>query len=350
MPTGRSLLLRLARPVGRRHHATYTRRGKAVQPPPADSAGAEPARDVPPEHAAEDASRGPEPSTDAELKSSADGAAGADEQQQQPTASRHDKAGPIDAILYMREPSLMSPPRMARKQPSGPLTHYFDTYAIVNRLTDAGFQRGQAITTMKAVRALLGDKMGEAQGRLVSRSDVDNESYLFKAACSELSTEVRNNRRAADDAMREQRMRLQHDTDVLWQTLNHELLTLNDTVRGLFDDRKMAVREEQKANAGAIQKINYKIGTMLSSDTKSDIEGLRWVLIRRSALGMAFMAVVSLATLRYAAYVNQQRKEEAERKRKAKAKAKAAEEEERRKDPAEVVMDVAAAAAVISLS
>lgn len=52
--------------------------------------------------------------------------------------------------------------------------------------------------------------------------------------------------------MREQRMRLQHDTDVLWQTLNHELLTLNDTVRGLFDDRKMAVREEQKANAGSV--------------------------------------------------------------------------------------------------
>lgn len=78
------------------------------------------------------------------------------------------------------------------------------------------------------------------------------ETYLFKAACSELSTEVRNNRRATDETMREQRMRLQHDTDVLWQTLNHELLTLNDTVRGLFDDRKMAVREEQKANAGSV--------------------------------------------------------------------------------------------------
>ena len=84
------------------------------------------------------------------------------------------------------------------------------------------------------------------------KTAVSQESYLFKAACSELSTEVRNNRRHADEAMREQRMRLQHDTDVLWQTLNHELLTLNDTVRGLFDDRKMAVREEQKANAGSV--------------------------------------------------------------------------------------------------
>lgn len=47
-------------------------------------------------------------------------------------------------------------------------------------------------------------------------------------------------------------MRLQHEVDVIWQTLNHELLTLKDTVRGLFDDRKMAVREEQSANAGSV--------------------------------------------------------------------------------------------------
>ena len=68
---------------------------------------------------------------------------------------------------------------------------------------------------------------------------------------------------------------------------------------------------------------------MLSSDTKSDVEGLRWVLIRRSALGIAFMAVASLATLRYAAYVNQQRKEEARR-------AKAVAEDDKRKHLGEV--------------
>lgn len=67
---------------------------------------------------------------------------------------------------------------------------------------------------------------------------------------------------------------------------------------------------------------------MLSSDTKSDVEGLRWVLIRRSALGIAFMAVASLATLRYAVYVNQQRKEEAKAEA---AREKAEAEEEKRR-------------------
>ncbi len=52
---------------------------------------------------------------------------------------------------------------------------------------------------------------------------------------------------------------------------------------------------------------------MLNSDAKSDIEGLRWVLIRRSAMGIVLMAFMALATLRYASHTKQQRKEETKR-------------------------------------
>lgn len=52
---------------------------------------------------------------------------------------------------------------------------------------------------------------------------------------------------------------------------------------------------------------------MLNSDAKSNIEGLRWVLIRRSVLGIIFLAVLTLGTLRYATYTRHQRQREAER-------------------------------------
>lgn len=52
--------------------------------------------------------------------------------------------------------------------------------------------------------------------------------------------------------MRQQRTHLQHEVDILTQSLNQELLTLNDNVRGMFNDRKMAVREEQKAVDSAV--------------------------------------------------------------------------------------------------
>jgi Protein of unknown function (DUF1640) len=75
---------------------------------------------------------------------------------------------------------------------------------------------------------------------------------LFRAACSELSTEIKNNRRVADEQMRQQRTLLQHEADILQQSLNQELLTLNDHLKGIFNDRKMVVREEQKAVDSAV--------------------------------------------------------------------------------------------------
>jgi hypothetical protein len=75
---------------------------------------------------------------------------------------------------------------------------------------------------------------------------------LFSAACSELSAEIKNNRRASDEQIRQQRTHLQHEADILTQTLNQELLTLNDNVRGAFNDRKMTVREEQKGADSAV--------------------------------------------------------------------------------------------------
>lgn len=47
---------------------------------------------------------------------------------------------------------------------------------------------------------------------------------------------------------------------------------------------------EQQAREVAIQELNYKITVALNSDSKSEIEGLRWVLTRRAALAIAGMA------------------------------------------------------------
>ncbi len=53
---------------------------------------------------------------------------------------------------------------------------------------------------------------------------------------------------------------------------------------------------------------------MLNSDAKSEIEGLRWVLIRRSVLGIIFLAIITLGTLRYASYLSHEAQKAAERK------------------------------------
>ncbi|KAG7115254.1 hypothetical protein HYQ45_007620 [Verticillium longisporum] len=224
------------------------------------------------------------------------------------------KSGPLEAMLQMPEPGTEE--GGARQHPHlspPPYVHHFDSYSLVRQLQAGGYTEVQATSVMKAVRRILAQNLDVAQDSLVSKSDVENETYLFRAACSELSTEVKNNQRIADEEMRQQRTLLQHEVDILTQSLSQEVLTLNDNVRGMFNDRKIAVSEEQKGVDSIIQQINYKISISLSSDAKSEIEGLRWVLIRRSVLGILFMAVLTLGTLRYGTYVSHENKKEAER-------------------------------------
>lgn len=54
---------------------------------------------------------------------------------------------------------------------------------------------------------------------------------------------------------------------------------------------------------------------LLSSDSKSAIEGVRWVLIRRSVVGLLFLAILTLGMIRYTTYLAQQKKKDAERRK-----------------------------------
>ncbi|KHN99611.1 uncharacterized protein MAM_02464 [Metarhizium album ARSEF 1941] len=224
----------------------------------------------------------------------------------------------LEAVLHMPSPGQAEHPHMAPP----PYVHHFDSYSLVKQLEEGGYSREQAVTSMKAIRKILAQNLDVAQKRLVSKSDVENETYLFQAACSELSTEIKNNRRLQEEEMRQKRTHLQHEVDILTQSLNQELLTLNDAVRGLFNDRTMAVREEQKSVESAIQKINYKMSILLSSDSKSEIEGVRWVLIRRSVVGLVFLAILTLGMIRYTTYLAQQKKKEAERRKRERERLK----------------------------
>ena len=46
--------------------------------------------------------------------------------------------------------------------------------------------------------------------------------------------------------MRRERTHLQHEAEILNQKMTQELLTLKDELKGMFDDRKMGVRSEQR--------------------------------------------------------------------------------------------------------
>jgi hypothetical protein len=153
---------------------------------------------------------------------------------------------PKDTVLAMPAPSEVADEDKPPHLQAPPYVHHFDTWTLVRSLQTGGFSQDQSTTIMKAVRTILADNMDLARRGLVSKSNVENETYLFRAACSELKTEVQNNRKGEADKERTQRAQLQHEVDILNQKTTQETANLKDELKGMFDDRKMAVRMEQR--------------------------------------------------------------------------------------------------------
>ena len=61
-----------------------------------------------------------------------------------------------------------------------------------------------------------------------------------------------------------------------------------------------------------IQELNYKITVALNSDSRSEVEGLRWILTRRAAAAIIISALMVLGALRYSVYMSQVQKRERE--------------------------------------
>lgn len=225
-----------------------------------------------------------------ELISSAN--AGEEMSQMPPYANR----SPFDDVYHMPSPSTyLTPtdPSPQEKPPHlspAPYVHHFDTYSLVLDLFQGGFSNPQSITIMKAVRSILQKNIDFAKQSLTSKSDVENESYLFKAACSELQQSLQTARNSEIQRQRASRTQLEHEADILSQRTTQELAGMKDDIKGMFNDHKMATREQQRTIDTSVQELNYKITVSLNSDGKSEIEGLRWILTRRAALTVATCA------------------------------------------------------------
>lgn len=176
-----------------------------------------------------------------------------------PPAQSMPLQNPIDTVLNMPSPGGQSPDDKPPHLQPPPYVHHFDTWSLVQDLNKGGFSQHQSISLMKAVRAILTDNMDLARRGLISKSNVENETYLFRAACSELRTEIQNNRKAEMEKQRTQRAQLQHEVDILNQRMAQETLNLKDELKGMFDDRKMAAKMEQRSMESRVGSIKITV-------------------------------------------------------------------------------------------
>ncbi|CZT18817.1 uncharacterized protein RCC_04661 [Ramularia collo-cygni] len=229
------------------------------------------------------------------------------DQQSTTSSSSTDKPNPTPKVDDHAPP--VKPPHMDTPRH----VHHFDSYSLVQQLEDSGWTEDQAITVMKAMRLMLSENIDLAREALVSKSQVENETYLFRAACAELKTEVTSRRKSEQEKMRTERTQLQHEMEILNQKLGQESAAMKDELRGMFDDRKMAVRNEQRNTESKVQKLNYQITVDLQADAKSEVEGLRWVMTRRVIIALGSVIFMVVGSLKLASSVIQDQEAEAKR-------------------------------------
>lgn len=83
------------------------------------------------------------------------------------------KVNAMETVLQMPSPTEEAEQKPPHLQ-APPYVHHFDTWGLVRRLVEGGYTQEQAVTTMKAVRGILGGNMQLARDGLVSKSNVEN--------------------------------------------------------------------------------------------------------------------------------------------------------------------------------
>ncbi|KAL0079740.1 hypothetical protein J3Q64DRAFT_1810725 [Phycomyces blakesleeanus] len=195
--------------------------------------------------------------------------------------------------------------------------HHFDTYNLLQNLEQQGFSRAQAEVFMKGIKFKLRESAALVRQRLLLRSDLENESYLLKAALSELRTEVQIMRRNDTQMLQAEASMITREVEALGQRLNEDVALMKNEVTLDMNNRKNETREEQKAIDMRIQEINNKF-TIQLGDVRTDLEAVRWETIWKGMAGVAAagLGIASLGYLltRYAErkansiYIEQQKK------------------------------------------
>ncbi|KAK9322464.1 hypothetical protein V1517DRAFT_291326 [Lipomyces orientalis] len=184
--------------------------------------------------------------------------------------------------------------------------HYFDTYRIFSQLHKAGFTDDQAKVLMKCMRGLLTEELVRAKETYLSSAEMENEAYLFDAACSELRTEIQNNRKSQALLAQTETSALQREFLVLQRLFEEEIDYMKNEVSMELNERKNATKIDSRATELQIQELNNRITIAIQSDLRSEVEALRWQTTRRGLFTIGVVAALILTALSYRNEADQQ--------------------------------------------
>ncbi|KAE9410411.1 hypothetical protein BT96DRAFT_789791, partial [Gymnopus androsaceus JB14] len=173
-----------------------------------------------------------------------------------------------------------------------PYTHPpFHTHAFFSAL-EKTFPTPTARSLMRATRALLVDRIGRVRREGLTYKDLDNQAYLFRAALSELRSEMTLKTKNESAAVQAATTALRRDVDRLDVKMKEDIATLKHEVQIELDNRKNEVKDQFTSKDIAIEELLNK-SIVSISDLRTDVEEVKWDNMRRTVGSLfAFAAIV----------------------------------------------------------
>ncbi|KAI0069064.1 hypothetical protein BV25DRAFT_1818010 [Artomyces pyxidatus] len=167
----------------------------------------------------------------------------------------------------------------------------FHTYRFFRAL-EATFATPTARNLMRATRALLVDRLGRVKRDGLMYKDLDNQAYLFRAAVSEMRTEMTVRTRSDTAAVATRAHALRREVDALEAKMKEEIATLKHEIQMDVDSRKNEAKNDSKKLDIEIEEIlNKSLVTLY--ELRSDMEEVKWDNMRKSVVALsAFLLVI----------------------------------------------------------
>lgn len=171
------------------------------------------------------------------------------------------------------------------------LESFFDSYETVQRFRRCGFSDSEAKLLMWYTYYKLEEKMQWLRENYSPKVDLENETYLFEAAHSELMFEVTNSREITLMNLTNEMIILKRGFNNLDDETIAQIKLNDDIIKMELNQFKHENNLHQKILNLKNSDLNSRIVSDMVSGLKSEIETFRWQLTRAGILSIMIMAV-----------------------------------------------------------
>ncbi|KAF8342065.1 uncharacterized protein EI90DRAFT_1300524 [Cantharellus anzutake] len=185
-------------------------------------------------------------------------------------------------------------PHSSKNQVNPRLLNPFHTHAFYKKL-EKEFSPPIAHVLMRATRGSLIDKISKARRVHVDVLEGENQQYLYRAALSELRTEVSMRTRNESIALQTSVASIKKEVESLASKMKGDLDKLKDDVQMDMDNRKNEVNIEKKKASIAIEELHHKAIVQVS-DVRTEIEQAKWDNTRRGVLIIGSFVLFAMAS------------------------------------------------------